>query len=49
MKLIFPQYTGEEDKMQKGYITECVYRLCGFSGSSDGPRSYQDYKKGQQQ
>ena len=47
MKVIFPQYTGEEDQLQKGYVTECIYRLCGFSGSSKMPRSYQEYKKGQ--
>ncbi len=48
MKVIFTQYAGEEDQLQKGYVTECIYRLCGFSGSSKMPRSYQEYKEGQQ-
>lgn len=46
MKLYFPQYTGSEDKLQKGYVTECIYRMCGFSGSTNRPRSYQEYKEG---
>lgn len=46
MKLYFPQYTGAEDQLQKGYVTECVYRMCAFSGSSKSPRSYQEYKEG---
>lgn len=46
MKLYFPQYTGSEDKLQKGYVTECIYRMCRFSGSTNLPRSYQEYKEG---
>lgn len=45
MKVIFPDYTGESDKIQKGYVTECFYRLCGFSGADRGPRSYEEFVK----
>lgn len=44
MFMIFPEYTTDEDEMQKGYVTECVYRLCGFSGSSSAPRSFEEYQ-----
>ena len=44
MQVIFPDYKDEQDKWQKGYVTECIYRLCGFSGSSaNGCRSYEEY------
>lgn len=46
MKLYFPQYTGAQDQLQKGYVTECVYRMCEFSGSSKPPRSYEEFTKG---
>lgn len=44
MIVTFPNYTSEEDKLQKDYITECLYRLCGFSGSSKLPQSYENYR-----
>lgn len=44
MKIIFPAYQGIEDKFQKDYVTECLYRLCGFSGSTANCRSYEAYK-----
>lgn len=43
MRIIFPNYTGELDKKQKAYVTECYYRLCGFSDSKAGTRSYQEF------
>lgn len=43
MRVMFPNYTGELDKKQKAYVTECYYRLCGFSDSKAGTRSYQEF------
>ncbi len=45
MMIAFPVYTSEEDELQKGYVTECMYRMCGFSGSSQPPRSYEEYRE----
>ncbi|MCM1088833.1 MAG: zinc-ribbon domain-containing protein [Muribaculaceae bacterium] len=45
MQIIFPAYRGNEDKFQKDYVTECLYRLCGFSGSTLTCRSYEKYKE----
>ena len=47
MLVIFPDYNDEEDKNMKSYVTENVYRDCGFSGSTDAPRSYEEYLSGQ--
>lgn len=44
MKIVFPAYQGVKDKFQKDYVTECLYRLCGFSGSTANCRSYETYK-----
>ena len=43
MKVIFPDYTSDLDKAQKGYVTECFYRLCGFSDTTSAVRSYEEY------
>lgn len=43
MKVIYPNYTGDLDTAQKGYVTECFYRLCGFSDSTLAVRSYEEY------
>lgn len=44
MKTLFPDFTGnQEEKNQKSYFTECLYRTCGFSNSSKSPRSYEEY------
>ena len=32
-----------EDFWQKEYVVECMYRLCGFSGSSKMPQTYQEF------
>ena len=45
MKIIFPSYENSEDKLQKDYITECMYRMCGFSGTAERVRVYHDYKE----
>lgn len=42
MKIIFPDYTGEEDRLQKGYVTECFYRMAGFS-DADPWRPYSEF------
>lgn len=47
MKVSFPEYTSDEDKNLKGYVTENYYRLCGFSDSSKGVRSYEMYLAGE--
>lgn len=44
MKMVFSAYQGIEDKLQKDYVTECLYRLCGFSGSTANCRSYEAFK-----
>ena len=33
------------DKNEKWYYVECMYRMCGFSGSARSPRSFQEYLK----
>ncbi len=43
LHMVTPQYTSEEDKVQKGYVTECVYRYCGWSGTQSEPRTYPEY------
>jgi serine/threonine protein kinase len=43
MEYIYPIYQSDEDKLQKDYVIECVYRLCGFSGSSSAVESYEEY------
>lgn len=43
MTVIFPDYVSSEDKLWKGYITECLYRMCSFSGSSASVRSFVEY------
>lgn len=43
MKFICPPYEDEEDQLEKGYLTECIYRLCKFSGSGKWVRSYDEY------
>lgn len=43
MKVIYPNYTDDLDTAQKGYVTECFYRLCGFSDSTLAVRSYEEY------
>ena len=43
MKVIFPDYTSEKDRLEKAYVTECLYRMCGFSDSSQQVRSWDEF------
>ncbi len=43
MVVTFPAYTGEEDKNLKDYVTECIYRMCRFSGNTEELRNYEEY------
>jgi hypothetical protein len=36
-------YESEEDRLEYAYVTENEYRMCGFSGSSNSPRSYEEF------
>lgn len=45
MKVSIPVSQGKEDEFRKGYVTECLYRMCGFSDSDDTWRSYTEYKE----
>ncbi len=45
MRILFPSYVSTEDELQKGYVTECMYRMCGFSGSSNWYRSFEEYRE----
>ena len=34
----------DDDKYQKRYVIECIYRMCSFKNDkSSGPRSYSEY------
>lgn len=43
MKILTPAYESRQDELYKGYVTECLYRMCGFSDSDDTWRSYSEY------
>ena len=43
MFVVYPSYTSDDDKLQKDYVTECIYRMCGFSGSTKEPQTYDEY------
>ncbi len=47
MRVIMPNYTDSTDKSEKGYYTECLYRLCGFSASKKSCRDFSDYVTGE--
>ncbi len=40
-------FKNEEDRLQKSYTTENIYRMCRFSGSSEKPRSYEEFLAGE--
>ena len=42
MTVFFPDYTDETDRLRKSYMTECYYRMCGFS-NADSWRTYEDF------
>ena len=41
MKVRFPNDGSQKEK--RDYVVECIYRMCGFGGSTKGPRSYEEY------
>lgn len=45
MEITFPTDGNKEteDFWQKEYVVECMYRSCGFSGSSKTPQTYQQF------
>lgn len=45
MAVISPKYRNDDEKNQFDYITENIYRLCGFSGSTNPPRTYKEFKE----
>ena len=46
MRIQCPPYSGKEDKLQKRYVQECIYRWCGFASSKPGaPRPYSEFIK----
>ncbi|MCD7819832.1 MAG: zinc ribbon domain-containing protein [Lachnospiraceae bacterium] len=50
MEIVFP-YNGDsssEDYLEKCYVVENIYRMCGFSGSTYKARTYTQYLNGEQ-
>ena len=43
MTVVTPNYKGNQDELYKGYVTECLYRMCGFSDTTDQWRSFDEY------
>jgi len=43
MKVYLSPYSSEEDRILKAYYVECLYRLCGFSGTQKEVRTYEEY------
>lgn len=43
MTVVTPNYKGNQDKLYKGYVTECLYRMCGFSDATAPWRSFNEY------
>lgn len=43
-----PMYTDEVERKQYAYVTENEYRMCGFSGSTQPPRTYSEYLESEQ-
>lgn len=43
MLSVKPKYRTEEERIQYAYVTENEYRMCGFSGSSQAARSYEEF------
>ena len=43
MTVIKRAFSNEEDRLVKSYVTDVLYRSCGFSGSTKAPRSYQEF------
>lgn len=45
MSITCSPYSSFEEEAQRSYMVDCMYRMCGFSGSSRQPRSYQEFLK----
>ncbi len=43
MKVYMTNFTDDNDKNEKSYVTECDYRYCGFSDSKYSARTYEEY------
>lgn len=43
MTMVTPNYKGNQDELYKGYVTECLYRMCGFSDTTESWRSFDEY------
>ena len=43
MKAYMTNFTDDNDKNEKSYVTECDYRYCGFSDSKYAARTYEEY------
>jgi uncharacterized Zn finger protein (UPF0148 family) len=48
MKVYMPDFTDDNDKNEKSYVTECDYRYCGFSDSKYAARTYEEYLEANQ-
>lgn len=46
MTVVTPNYKGNQDELYKGYVTECLYRTCGFSDATVPWRSFNEYAEG---
>lgn len=46
MLSVKPMYRNEDERVKYAYVTENEYRMCGFSGSSSEPRSFEEYLAG---
>lgn len=46
MTVVTPNYKGNQDELHKGYVTECLYRMCGFSDATAPWRSFNEYAEG---
>ena len=46
MRMECPPYTGDDDRLVKRYVQECIYRWCGFSNKDAGkPRSFKEFRE----
>ncbi len=43
MIITYPTPENEEQEAYAGYLTDCLYRSCSFSGVQGGRRSFEDY------
>lgn len=43
MNYMYPDYLSVEDKIMKDYVMECIYRMCGFSGTTTSWRPYDEF------